>query len=153
MLSADGCFRSSRCDKTLNRGADASVGRGQDLLQTIDAELMRMDPHYADLRMEEGTEQNAITANADYFWPKGRANPLSDFTDEDQRPYVNQVCAPRVFCLRRAKVERSCCMGEKWGVAGGRGNGERGGRGARAERGFEELAGYMSVCCLRSSLR
>lgn len=75
--------------------ADETHGKVQladpDLLQTIDAELMRMDPHYADLRMEEGTEQNAITANADYFWPKGRANPLSDFTDEDQRPYVNQV--------------------------------------------------------------
>jgi hypothetical protein len=49
-----------------------------DLLQTIDDELMKLDPQYAARRMDGITAPGLV---AKTISPRGRANPLSDFTD------------------------------------------------------------------------
>ena len=49
-----------------------------DLLQTIDDELMKLDPQYAARRMDGITTPGLVEKTIS---PRGRANPLSDFTD------------------------------------------------------------------------
>jgi len=67
-----------------------------ELLETIDDELMRLDPAYALRRVDGLAGQTPAGQLAGTLTPGGKANPLSDFTDGppysgSEAEYVNQV--------------------------------------------------------------
>jgi len=67
-----------------------------ELLETIDDELMRLDPAYALRRVDGVAGQTPAGQLAGTLTPGGKANPLSDFTDGPpysgrEAEYTNQV--------------------------------------------------------------
>ena len=76
-----------------------------DLLETIDDELMRLDPAYA-LRRVDG---EATTLGLATLGPNGKANPLSDFNDGPpysgrEAEYTNQV-EPKADTVWKSRMQ------------------------------------------------
>ena len=87
-----------------------------ELLETIDDELMRLDPAYALRRVDGVAGQTPAGQLAGTLTPGGKANPLSDFTDGPpysgtEAEYVNQVGASSSAPVRSGVLCRTCARG------------------------------------------
>lgn len=81
-----------------------------ELLETIDDELMRLDPAYALRRVDGTADQVAgVSHTQEAFAPTGKANPLSDFSDGPaynghDAEYMNQV-EPKSDTVWKSKTQ------------------------------------------------
>uniref|UniRef100_A0A7S0I0F3 Uncharacterized protein n=1 Tax=Hanusia phi TaxID=3032 RepID=A0A7S0I0F3_9CRYP len=66
----------------------------EDLVGLIDDELMKLDPQYAEKRMQLDGSRDSLVTSTQGWWPAGRANPFSDFSGT-QQPFENEVVKKR----------------------------------------------------------